>query len=149
MQFDNSLILQPTALSQWYSLVDEAEAQCHYRMHQDVESYLVFLLMRFCQREEWVKSILALDFLQALKLQGNEGANKLQEVGDKSLLFSGLFPGIASRKRVSIRYFIEIGQSAYWQAGNLDFLYSGDLFHRLCDDFEKIKNILSAMRKLG
>lgn len=144
----SKIIVQPTALAQWYALINEAEVQCHYRMNEEMESYLVYLLMRFCNQSEWATNVVGLDFLHALQLPGHESMRRLQEVGDKSLLFCGLFPDVAQKRHVSIRYFIDLGQGAYWQIGNLESQRTAGLFYTLCREFERLKNILNATRSL-
>lgn len=145
----NKIVIQPSALSQWYTLVNEAEMQCHYRMNEDIESYLVYLLMRFCSRAEWATGVVGLDFLKALQLQGARSATLLKEVGDKSLLLCGLFPEVVKKRHVSIHYFIDLGQGAYWQVGNLETEKTGALFYTLCREFERLKNVLNATRLLS
>lgn len=144
----SKIIVQATALAQWYALVNEAEVQCHCHLNEDIESYLVYLLMRFCNQAEWAGAVLGLDFLQAMQSPGKRGLQGLQEVGDKSLLFCGLFPNVAQKRHVSIRYFIDLGQGAYWQVGNLETPRTADLFYALCREFEQLKNVLGATRSL-
>ncbi len=143
-----SLVLQPSALSQWYALINEAEIHCHFRMHEDVESYLVYLLMRFTEEVEWASEVVGLDFLRALELQGKRSAELFKEVGDKSLLFCGLFPGVAKKRHVSLEYFEDVGRGAYWQVGNLENERTGLLFYTLCREFDSLRKVLDATRHL-
>ena len=41
------LILEPTSVAQWQALVREAQSECNCNLDETLESYLVFLLMRF------------------------------------------------------------------------------------------------------
>ena len=86
------LILEPTPQAQWQSLLHEAQSACHQRLDESLESYLVFLLMRFTDRPECMARIMAEDYLQSQSLHGEQRADKLREVGDHCLLFSGLCP---------------------------------------------------------
>lgn len=140
------LVLHPTDMSQWHALVSEAQVLCALNLTEEIESYLVFLLMRYCQHANLIESILALEFLESHKNFGQRRADMLQEVGDKSLLFSGLFPGIAKRRRISERYFIDIGQSAYLTVSELEANQCNDLFFKLCESFETMQSVLNAMR---
>ena len=47
-----SLILHPTPMALWYSLICEAQKEVSVQLKTELESYLVFLLMRFHQRYE-------------------------------------------------------------------------------------------------
>ncbi len=108
-----TLVLHSSATAQWQALVSEAQAITHTKLGEDMESYLVFLLMRFANHPEIAHSLLAIDFLKSLQSLGRERAENLRDLGDKCLLFAGLFPGRARRRRVRISYFIELGQNAY------------------------------------
>lgn len=143
------IFLQPSALSQWYALINEAETKCHCRMSEDTESYLVYLLMRFSKEVEWASEVVGLDFLRVLELHGKKSIDLLKEVGDKSLLFCGLFPGVAKKRHVSINYFEDVGRCAYWQVGNLETHNTGILFYALCREFESLCKVLSATRHLS
>lgn len=72
--------------------------------------------------------------------------NLLKDVGDKSLLFCGLFPGMAQRRRVSLEYFIDMGKSAYLSISELHEKHESDLFHQLSDQFINLHHVLQAMR---
>lgn len=138
----DNLILHPTDTSQWYALVNEAQVKSLVTLDEEVESYLVFLLMRYSQCASVVESIIALDFLDTHKLAGQSRVSSLKEVGDKSLLFCGLFPGMAKRRRVSDRYFIDIGQSAYLTVSELELNHGAELFFNLSQSFETLRTIL-------
>ena len=143
---NNKIVLYPTDTSQWYALVNDAQSNCNRHLDEEVESYLVFLLMRFVSRPEIARSLLAMDFLTSQNETGQVRAAKLRDLGDKSLLFSGLFPGFAQRKRVDIDYFKDMGQSAYAVLARLENRASADLFASLCVDFEALVTILQTMR---
>lgn len=107
------LILHPTSTAQWQALIAEAENSLSVNLSEELESYLVFLLMRFAKNPSLVHSILATDFLQSLEHIKRERNLHLRDVGDKCLLMCGLFPGRARRSRVRISYYVKLGQSAY------------------------------------
>lgn len=142
----DKLILHPTDMSQWYALVNEAQAATSLVLNENTESYLVFLLMRFSQTTQLIESILALDFLDSMQVQGSQQLRLLREVGDKSLLFCGLFPGMAIKRNVKLDYFTEMGQAAYLTVSELEDRESCDLFLQLSTQFIKMQHILQAMR---
>ncbi|MGL6030241.1 MAG: hypothetical protein ACRC0B_06015 [Legionella sp.] len=140
------LILHPTDLSQWHALVNEAQAATHIILNEPTESYLVFLLMRFSQGPELIESVIALDFLHAVNKPRLVQVEHLKAIGDKSLLFCGLFPGMAKRRHVNLNYFTEMGQSAYLTAGELQQKDQADLYFQLSSQFSTLQQVLRAMR---
>lgn len=140
------LILHPTDISQWHALVNEAQAATQLMLTENTESYLVFLLMRFSQGPKLIESVVALDFLESVHRPKTLQMELLRDVGDKSLLFCGLFPGIAKRRHVSLDYFSEMGQAAYLTIGELEGKHTADLYIQLSEQFLTLKQILQAMR---
>ena len=84
------LLVGRTETETWKTLIQEASTLCHQSLAVDLESYLVFLLMRFIKRPELVSSVLALEYLHAHEIETRRSA-ALQQVGDKCLIFAGLF----------------------------------------------------------
>lgn len=142
-----SLVLQPTDLAQWHALVSEAQAACRLNLGEHLESYLVFLLMRFVDRPEIARKVMALEFLKAQQDVGNN-LESLRDVGDQCLLFSGLFPQIAAKRLVRVSYFVRIGRSAYQQA-SLTEPQERSVFSRLAEAFVGAMDVLQAMRGLS
>jgi hypothetical protein len=140
------LILHPTETCQWHALVNEAQASTRLVLNESTESYLVFLLMRFSQGPKLIESVIALDFLESLRSSRSRQVELLRDVGDKSLLFCGLFPGIAKRRHVSINYFSDMGQAAYLSAGEMQASQLAELFLQLSAQFITLQQILQAMR---
>lgn len=140
------LILHPTELSQWHALVGEAQASTQLILNENTESYLVFLLMRFSQGPHLIESVLALDFLESAHSPKQKKFELLRDVGDKSLLFCGLFPGLAKKRRVSLNYFSDMGQAAYLTIGALKEKETGQLYFQLSAQFLTLQQILQAMR---
>jgi hypothetical protein len=143
----NKLILHPTDTCQWYALVNEAQVATRLVLNENTESYLVFLLMRFSQTSKLLESVIALDFLESMRYPGKRQLEMLRDVGDKSLLFCGLFPGIASRRHVSLDYFSDMGQAAYLTVGESQENLTGDLYLQLSAQFNSLQQILQAMRR--
>lgn len=139
------LILHPTEMSQWYTLVNEAQATTHITLNESTESYLVFLLMRYAQGPKLIDSIVALDFLECMNKAQHYKVAQLREVGDKSLLFCGLFPGMAIKRRVSLNYFSDMGQAAYLTVSELE-QPQAQLYGELSAQFKVLQHILQALR---
>lgn len=142
----SKLILYPTDTCQWHALVNEAQAATQLILNENTESYLVFLLKRFSESSQWVESLVALDFLEAMQASDRRQVELLRDVGDKSLLFSGLFPGLAARRHVRLEYFTEMGQAAYLTAAELQAAETGELYFQLSAQFTNMQSILQSMR---
>jgi len=140
-----TLILHPTDMCQWHALVNEAQASSQIVLDVETESYLVFLLMRFTQGVKLMESVLALDFLESMQVIRRRQIDLLRDVGDKSLLFCGLFPGMAQKRGVSLGYYSDLGQSAYLTVSELE-MPSASLYAGLSSEFMNLSNILQAMR---
>lgn len=140
--------VQPTEIAEWHALVREAQQHSDIHLDEDLESYLVMLLMRFLKAHELASSVLAMEYLAAQHEHLALQKEHLQGVGDKCLLFSGLFPENAEAKRVKLGYFIELGQSAYLQTSELVPEKLRPLFQELCFTFVRMRDVLQAVREL-
>lgn len=143
-----SLVLQPTDVAQWHALVSEAQAASQQNLDEALESYLVFMLMRFTGQADIARRVMALEFLEAQQESGHR-PNKLRDVGDQCLLFSGFFPQLAERRLVRVSYFVRIGRTAYDQLASLVDCQSDRLYARLAEAFVAIMDVLQAMRGLS
>lgn len=145
----SKLILHPTDMSQWHALVNEAQASTRLVLNESTESYLVFLLMRFSQTAQLMESVIALDFLESARAPGRLQAERFRDVGDKSLLFCGLFPGMAAKRHVRLDYFSDMGQAAYLTVSEMEDAESAQLYYQLSEKFIIMQHILQAMRGGG
>lgn len=141
-----NLILHPTDISQWYALVTEAEVASHLNLNENTESYLVFLLQRFAQSPHFLETTVAMDFLHALQGPTQLQIEQLKAVGDKSLLVCGLFPGLAEQRHVSVDYYSQMGQTAYYTVSELQERATAELYLQLSQHFPNLQKILQAMR---
>jgi len=144
-----SLVIQPSATAQWHALVGEAEQACATRLGEELESYLVFLLMRYTDLPEIANSVLALDYLHSMEAVGHLRETQLREVGDKCLLYSGLFPARAERRRVNSSYYVKLGMGAYAALATALAQLKAKLFEDLSQQFVKLMDVLQTMRELG
>ncbi len=143
----DTLRIEPTATAQWHSLVREAEARLGRRLDEDLESYLVFLLMRFAGRPELAARVLALDYLRGLRAGGRRRLDALRDVGDQCLLYSGLFPRRARRRNVRVRYFVDLGRTAYQELGATLQHGAAEIYLRLAEHFVALMDVLLALRE--
>lgn len=142
----NKLIIHPTETSLWHALVNEAQANTSVVLPENTESYLVFLLMRFTQGTALTESVLALDLLEAMNALHHRQARLLRDVGDRSLLLCGLFPGMAEKRGVNLTYFSDVGQAAYQTLAEIEAPNMGALYLQLSAQFASLQLILQALR---
>lgn len=143
------LLLQESTTEQWLTLVTEAEKAAHCPLEKELESYLVLLLMRYTTRPEMAASVLAMEYLQSTQSTGSRRREGLRELGDKCLLFSGLFPRRAERRRVRISYFVDLGRGAYRQLSDQLTEGTATLYRSLSAGFVSLMDVLQQMRETG
>jgi hypothetical protein len=145
------LTVGPTELVQWVDLIKDAERHYGSFLKEEVENYLVMVLQRFIQKPEMVSAVLANDYLKAHPASGYLAQQRLRDVGDTCLLFSGLYPEFASVRRVPIKYFIDLGKSSYLSAANC-FKHQrlvDQLFQSLAQEFIPMMDVLHCLRELA
>ncbi len=144
----SDLVVHPTSTAQWHALVSEAESASGCILKEDLESYLVFLLMRFANQPHMLAKILAMDYLNGLSSGERQRREMLKEVGDHCLLFSGLFPQQAERRMVKVSYFVDLGRVAYSQTAELTSDLMAAVYTDLSREFVSLMDILQTMRAL-
>ncbi len=141
-----SILVEPTSSAQWLELVREAEQQYGQMLHEDMESYLVFMLMRYSKNNSLAQTALALDYLRTSELAGKDLGNRLRDIGDQCLIVAGLFPARARKRNVRVSYYVDMGRSAYhYLSHNLQHA-SADLYQHLADTFVVLMDILQTIR---
>jgi len=133
--------LGDTAL--WFEIVHDAEKSCAISLHQELESYLVFLLMRYVKRPDLVQQVMATSFLAGLQASPRERIEILRSVGDQCLLLTGLYPGIVKKRHVRIGYFVGMGQTAYVSSS----FHRDDIYAQLGGHFVPLMDVLQSVRR--
>jgi hypothetical protein len=141
------LKLQPTVQAQWYDLVHEAHQAAHVSLSDELKSYLIGLLMRFVEQTDLAESVIVLDYLESQHSVGHIRRDQLRDVGDKCLLFSGLYPGRARRANVRVSHFVAIGQSAYGHLSEVSQAGLSILFRSLSCQFVPLMDVLQVLRQ--
>ncbi len=144
----DKIVTHSTSTNQWRALVTEASQSCRISLCEDVESYLVFLLMRFTGSPQMAHKVMAMEFLHSINRLGSQKTQALRDVGDQCLLYSGLFPGRARRRRVRVSYYVNIGKSAYMSLANLGRYTDTTLFAALAAQFVPLMDVLQTMREV-
>lgn len=137
-----TLLTNSTPVALWHDIIHEAEAACSMTLREELEAYLVFLMMRYTTKPEIANRIVATDILQGLKLSRNERESALQEVGDTCLIFSGFFPKLAEKRLIKLSYFVNIGQTAY----DIISKKRSDIYHSLAHQFVGLMDVLQSIR---
>lgn len=140
-----------TAIAQWYELIKEAENRAEQAVEEDLEYYLVQMLQHFIDKPDIVSSIIALDYLIANDAVDTSRQQLLQDVGDKCLLFSGLFPEQAERRRVPVSYFVGLGEAAYYSVAsfNQEHKAVAELYQSLGEHFVELMDVLLTVRQMN
>lgn len=144
----DKIVTYSSSTTQWQTLVTEASQACSVTLSENLESYLVFLLMRFTDSPQLAQNVMALEFFHSTNKYGVQRSQALRDVGDQCLLYSGLFPGRARRRRVRVSYYVNIGKSAYLLLSNRERATEPDLFATLAQNFVSLMDILQSMREV-
>lgn len=137
-----SLLTHNTPEDLWQNVIKNAENQCSIILKKELETYLVSLLIRYTNQPDITKKLFATAYLEAVNLSESERNLSLQHVGDQCLLVAGLFPHIAERKLVKIRYFVDLGRSAYVEISRT----ANDLYWSLAYQFVILMDVLQSIR---
>lgn len=140
----NTLLLRQTTTETWQALIQESAQKASVLLTEELESYLVFLLMRFAKEPSLAASVMATEYLSANYTTRLIKQASLQNVGDKCLLFSGLYPGHASTKHVTVDYFVKLGRTAYADLSDITDNALSILYHHLSQEFISLMEVLIA-----
>jgi hypothetical protein len=140
---------QGPQLALWQELVHDGEHEAGIELGESVQTYLVFVLMRYLRDGALGAHVLALDWLAAHEHRGAQRADALRDVGDRCLLIAGRYPGLAARRRVDPGYFRQLGCGAY--AGVAESARDGyaALFAELAHAFGAMVRVLAALPQGG
>jgi len=145
----STIILESNSTAYWYKLVHEAEASCETILNEELESYLVFLLMRHIKKPQITSNVMAVDYLESLAANGQVQQDKLRDVGDQCLIFSGFFPKIAEVRMVKVSYFVAIGMSAYHALADTCKIQLCEFYHQLAEKFVNLMDVLAVIRNMN
>ena len=140
-------ILDSSEVSQWHTLVREAEQDYGCQLDEDMQSYLVFTLMRFAKNQQLNTQALAIDYLTSHQLPKHLCQEQLRDVGDQCLLVSGLYPRSAEKRQVSATYYIDLGRSAYQHISTVTQQSIAELYLQLSESFILLMDLLQTIRQ--
>ncbi len=136
------ILTKATPLALWYEAVQEAQMDCHIALKSEVESYLVFMLMRHIDKPALAQEIMATKFLDGFNSPLRQRGVILQDVGDQCLLITGLFPRVAEKRSLKVKYYIELGQICYEVISRKN----NDIFSLLSKQFMLLSGVLQSFR---
>ncbi|HHJ34750.1 MAG TPA: hypothetical protein ENJ87_03195 [Gammaproteobacteria bacterium] len=140
-------ILDSSELSQWHTLVQEAEQDYGCHLDEAMQSYLVFTLMRFAKNSQLNSKALALDYLTSHHLSSHLRNEQLRDIGDQCLLVSGLFPQSAEKRLVGAGYYVDLGRSAYHHISTAAQQGIAELYQQLAESFVLLMDLLQTIRQ--
>ena len=143
----SAILTDVPQMALWTDLVHEAEHGAATRLDEDLESYLVFLLMGHTRDVQLHRGAVALDYLLARAQSGTRHKQELREVGDRCLLLAGLYPEQAQRRLVNISYFLDLGSCAYEELSNALSASIAQLYGQLARAFAHLVRVLMEMRR--
>jgi hypothetical protein len=132
-------------LALWHDLVRDGEQHAGLTLGETVQSYLVFVLMRYLRDGALAAHVLALDWLAAAEHTGRARADALRDVGDRCLLVAGRYPALARRRNVNADYFAALGCGAYHGVADVARDGHAALFAELARAFGAMVRVLGAL----
>jgi hypothetical protein len=139
---------EASATALWQELVRDAEGRAARTLGEELESYLVFTLMRHQTHAALAGRVMALEWLESQLAHGRRREEGLRDVGDGCLLIAGLYPERAERK-VSLSYFQDLGRDAYLKLGADARHGLAELFRQLGKAFAELVRVLFEVRRLA
>lgn len=148
-----SSLLEPkeTAISEWFELVKQAESSSGLIVGEELEHYLVNLLLRFMNKPELANTVLGLEYLLGEQQSGYGRWDALRKVGDECLLYSGLYRARAQKRRCRVSYYVKLGQRSYSSAA-MQLRKESEfsiLLDQLGSSFVRLMDVLQSIRALG
>lgn len=137
-----TLLISENTLVLWHEVIKTAEHRSCISLNDDLEAYLISLLMRYSNKPEVAQQIFAKSYLEAMQQRDRQRNHSLQQVGDQCLLFAGLFPHHAEKRHVSLTYFVDLGRTAYAAISHT----ANDLYWVLALQFVALMDVLQSIR---
>lgn len=134
-------------LALWTDLVREAETGAATHLDEELESYLVFLLMAHTRDVSLHARAVAIDYLLARARSAALRKQELRDVGDRCLLLAGLYPEQAEQRLVGIDYFLDLGSRAYHELSGALSAGFADLYRYLAEAFARLARVLMELRR--
>jgi len=132
----------------FYDIVTTALGRLQVDTTEHTEYYLVGLLASYARDERTLPT----EPLALLLMRPRDPATRtlaLKEVGDTSLMLTGLFPETIKRTPVNADYYAGLGRVAYLElSGRLSRSALSAVYEELATEFHKFIEVLAAARSL-
>ena len=148
----HSIPHEDSVLLEWIKLVRRGEDRAGVPLGEDLESFLVFTLMRLMRRTNLFSLVLAVEYLETINTYtGKKREIYLSDIGDMCLIHAGLFPERYRRFGIHSSYFGNIGSAAFSELAELFSRRKqpafGNLYQRVGDAFPSMVEVLLATRE--
>jgi hypothetical protein len=140
-------ILTENQTALWVDLVHEAEHDASAPLGEELESYLVFLLIAHMRDTQLHRNAVGIDYLMARSQCGRRHRDELRDVGDRCLLLAGLYPEQAQRRTVGLDYFMSMGSQAYHELAHALRATVAGLYEHLARAFARVVRVLMEVRR--
>ncbi|MFQ5660677.1 MAG: hypothetical protein ACE5GZ_09630 [Gammaproteobacteria bacterium] len=132
--------------SNWYALLNRAQVASDCYFNKNVENYLVYVLACMSSGIDFVpgKGITGTDLIPVTKRESR--LMSIRQIGEQSLVVTGLFPDYANRTGIPLLYLMEKGRSAYSELADacpneFIYFYLGEHFVQVVDVLQKLGEI--------
>jgi hypothetical protein len=139
-----AMLTYPSSLVLWQDVIRHAESRCFVTLNENLETYLIALLIRYSNKPDIAQRVFAKAFLEAMQLRERQRSASLQCVGDQCLLYAGLFPLAAEKRHVKVNYFVDLGRTAYGAVSKT----ANDLYWMLAIEFVMLMDVLQSIRQI-
>lgn len=143
----STILTDTSQTALWADLIRQAESGAALQLGEELESYLVFVLIGHTRDVQLHRHVMALDYLLARAESGTRHKQELRELGDRCLLLAGLYPEQAERRLVSVDYFLALGSRAYGELSAALRAAVGELYEHLAQAFQRLVRVLMELRR--
>lgn len=143
---------EESVLLEWVKFVRRGEDLAGVPLGEELESFLVFTLMRLVKRVNLFSLVLATEYLETINnYEGRKREIYLSDLGDICLIQAGLFPERYKRFGIHPSYFRNIGSAAFSELAILCARRKQkgfeNLYRRVGDAFPFMTDVLLATRE--
>ena len=133
------LALYTSETSNWYKLLNKAQAASGFYLAAEVERYIVYVMTSMAN-----DSIYSLESDETMpKTKRDQRLHKMRKTGEQCLIVAGLFPDHANRTGVPLMYMMEKGRKAYNDLA--EAVPEMDIYSFLGENFLKVIDLLQRL----
>ncbi len=139
-----SLIIEPTAISAFYTLVKDGERKSGIALEDDLQAFVVYALLRNIDNNTLKEFTFAEAFLEAFH---KDDIARLEKVVDHSLIYAGLYPKRAEKMGLSRSYYLDIGVMASEQLSSYYAKIKSsyyEVYYKIACQFHSLVEVLKA-----